>query len=189
MPCCLIQIWGLPFWGILDNHFVALHTFHQNWGIQVYLCEVMWMFALLPHKHFIRIWGFKFTFVRKCGWSHCCPRIYFIRIWSFKFTFVRQCGWLPCCQAYTVPKAILWKEMFICTVRNVYQVLKKCFFTANHLAEKENFVLYIRNVCHMVFLSLQRNFSLRSSPLSFRVKSLLLRLFWLQDSSAPVVQY
>ena len=100
MPCCLIQIWGLPFWGILDNHFVALHTFHQNWGIQVYLCEVMWMFALLPHKHFIRIWGFKFTFVRKCGWSHCCPRIYFIRIWSFKFTFVRQCGWLPCCQAY-----------------------------------------------------------------------------------------
>ena len=80
--------------------------------------------------------------------------------------------------AYTVPKAILWKEMFICTVRNVYQVLKKCFFTANHLAEKENFVLYIRNVCHTVFLSLQRNFSLLSSPLSFRAKSLLLSLFW-----------
>ena len=79
---------------------------------------------------------------------------------------------------YTVPKAILWKEMFICTVRNVYQVLKKCFFTANHLAEKENFVLYIRNVCHTVFLSLQRNFSLPSSPLSFRAKSLLLSLFW-----------
>ena len=90
---------------------------------------------------------------------------------------------------YTVPKAILWKEMFICTVRNVYQVLKKCFFTANHLAEKENFVLYIRNVCHTVFLSLQRNFSLPSSPLSFRAKSLLLSLFWLQDSSAPVAQY
>ena len=79
--------------------------------------------------------------------------------------------------SYTVPKAILWKEMFICTVRNVYQVLKKCFFTANHLAEKENFVLYIRNVCHTVFLSLQRNFSLPSSPLSFRAKSLLLSLF------------
>ena len=79
---------------------------------------------------------------------------------------------------YTVPKAILWKEMFICTVRNVYQVLKKCFFTANHLAEKENFVLYIRNVCHTIFLSLQRNFSLPSSPLTFRAKSLLLSLFW-----------
>ena len=79
--------------------------------------------------------------------------------------------------------------MFICTVRNVYQVLKKCFFTANHLAEKENFVLYIRNVCHTVFLSLQRNFSLPSSPLSFRAKSSLLSLFWLQDSSAPVGQY
>ena len=79
---------------------------------------------------------------------------------------------------YTVPKAILWKDMFICTVRNVYQELKKCFFTANHLAEKENFVLYIKNVCHTVFLSLQRNFSLPSSPLSFRAKSLLLSLFW-----------
>ena len=75
--------------------------------------------------------------------------------------------------------------MFICTVRNVYQVLKKCFFTANHLAEKENFVLYIRNVCHTVFLSLQRNFSLPSSPLSFRAKSLLLSLFWWSDPSAP----
>ena len=55
-------------------------------------------------------------------------------------------------------------------------LLKKCFFTANHLAEKENFDLYIRNVC-TVFLSLQRNFSLPSSPLSFRAKSLLLFLF------------
>ena len=68
--------------------------------------------------------------------------------------------------------------------RNVYLYSKKClsgteemFFTANHLAEKENFVLYLRNVCHMVFLSLQRNFSLPSSPLSFEAKSLLISLF------------
>ena len=55
---------------------------------------------------------------------------------------------------YTVPKAILRKEMFVSTERNVSPVLKKCFSTANSLSGKGKPVLIKTNVSFAVFLSL-----------------------------------
>ena len=64
---------SLPLWGSVDDCLVAKHIFHLDLSIQVYLCEAVWMIALLPRIYFIRIRGFKFTFVRQCGWSLYCP--------------------------------------------------------------------------------------------------------------------
>ncbi len=57
--------------------------------------------------------------------------------------------------SYTVPKAILRKEMFVSTERNVSPVLKKCFSTANSLSGKGKPVLIKTNVSFAVFLSLR----------------------------------
>ena len=61
---------------------------------------------------------------------------------------------------YTVPKAILRKEMFVSTERNVSPVLKKCFSTANSLSGKGKPVLIKTNVSFAVFLSLHIKISL-----------------------------